>query len=872
MHARFARRLEGCVTVTPNRRYARALEEAYDAWKLARGERAWARPSITPLPGLLLNEAELLLQRVDPNARILSQDLQRAAFLSVAPNQLRAPENWYGALAQAWRITHLYDTCESEYAHLQTSNTALFDEWAASFRALAKEHRFFTEAELARLLAQALRDGIWHPQAPILPWGYSQAMPLAPAEVSLMDLLRRRQLLTEAPSPRIPRTSSTPRSIEFEQPEDELRAIALWARARLEEARSPVAIGVAFPSLRERRQQIERQFLNQLYPEAHPAKDEDRVFDLAGGTPLLSLSVCESAILLLRFLYSGISIWELERLAESPFLKLGVQLPIANKLRRKLPKSITASDFGQATSGAFPPSLGRFAGNRRVPRRCRGLDAWLNEFRQALHAASWPRNETIDSRAYQQATQLTQLAQQLSRCSSLMPKMQVEDALRELVRAASEREHEIQRASATIRILEIQEAAGLRFTHLWVAGMRNASWPPAVNANPYVPRQSQRQANVPNVTPEDRLNRAKFITKQLLAAAPSVIFSHARSEKDELHSPSALLPESVETDPNFFWPSRLRPFADTSHPYMSAARTRCKRIIDPAAPACEAFERQGTADLLKDHANCPFRSFAIHRLGIEERFQPTDLPDAQLLGTSAHRSIEIAYKQLPDQKSIKEKKPSDLREIAIIAARLAVESELPGAPSSLRTSQTKLLSDMLVAWFECDLKRPDYANLDAEQEIEVDIEGMLLRLKLDRVDQDLDSKKWVVTDYKRSPPSPSSLRSQAPLVEPQLIVYAEALRRTSGRRIVSLAFGALGEADDVKYLHCSADARFRVSKAERVKDMQVLRNAGRRVRGLVRSYLKGSANVSPRRDACVHCHLQSLCRIESLNRISHKSD
>ena len=866
MHAGFARRLECCATVTPNRRYARVLEEAYDAWKLSRSKLAWTRPNITTLTGFLLREAEDLLQRVDPEARILSPELQRAAFLSVAPNQLSAPENWYGTVAEAWRIRHLYNTGESEYAHLQTSNTALFDDWAASFERLAQERGFVTEAQLAGLLAEALRDGHWHPPAPVLPWGYSHALPLAPAQVSLMDRLKDRKLLAEAPRPPKAGTVTTPRSIEFEQPEDELRAIALWARARLEQARSPLAIGVAFPSLRERRQQVERQFLNQLYPEAQPGPDEARLFDIAGGTPLMRLSICESAILLLRFLYSGISMWELERLAESPFLNLGLRLPLSNKLRRQLPKLIAASDLDAATSRPLPSWMRRFAHGGRGRRTHRALDAWLGEFRRALDAACWPRREPIDSLAYQQAAQLTQLAQQLSRCASLMPALRAQDALRTLSRAASQREHEVQRASAPIRVLEIQEAAGLRFTHLWVAGMRNASWPPSVNANPYVPRQSQRQANVPDVTPEDRLNRAKFITRQILDAAPSVIFSHARCEKDEQHGPSALLPECIESDPNFFLPSRLRPLAHASHPYTPKTRTACTRIMDRSAPSCEVFERRGTAGLLKDQANCPFRAFAIHRLGIEAPHQPTDLPDARLLGISAHRALEIAYAQLPDQRSIRDKTRSDLQAIAKSAARLAVQSETPRAPASLRSSQTKLLAEMLLAWFQRDLERPDYADLHAEQEIEVEIEGMRLALKLDRFDQDLESKKWVVTDYKTSPPSPSSLRPQAPLLEPQLMIYAQALRETSGRRVVSLAFGALGDASQVKYRHCSADARFRANKGERLKDKKVLASVARRVRGLIHSYLNGSARVSPRRDACAQCHLQSLCRIESLKR------
>ena len=862
MNARFARKLEQCSTVTPNRRYSRALEESYDYWRLGRLERAWARPSITTLSGFLASEAEKTLARVAPETRILSPAMQRAAFLSVAPDQIKSPRNWYAAVAQAWSLTHHYHLRDSEDAHLQTSNTAIFEQWSIAYRALARQEHLLTEAEVAGFLAKALAEGDWVPEKSVMPWGFSKANPLSPAEAAVIESLQKNHLVSTAPQPARAAPSRTPRSLTFEQPEDELRAIALWARARLEQSKEPLAVGIAFPNLTARRQRIERSFLNLLYPDHPPSPDEPRVFDLAGGTPLLRLSACESAILLLRFLYEGISIEDFERLLESPLLQLGVRPGLAEDLRRKLPSSIRAIDFDIASNGALPQHFRRFA---QPTRRRRSLSTWLAEFRKALTLAAWPRADELDSATFQHASELSQLAQQLIQASRFTAHMRVEQALEELIQAAGERHHEVRRASAPIRVLDLEEVVGLRFTHLWVAGMRNADWPPATNANPYVPRQLQRRANVPGVTPEGRLSRAKFITQALSFAAREVIISHARFENDEQHGPSALLPESIETQPTHFIPRRFRSLLGVSHPYAPTTAVRLKSITDNAGPPCDVSERGGTANLIRNHSNCSFRSFAVHRLGIDKPHQPTDLPDMRALGVAAHRALELAYRELPDQASIRNHQHLD--ELARRAARQAVVSELPDAPDSMCRSQQELLTKLVSAWFQCDLERPDYVDVHTEQELELEIEALPFRLKIDRFDRDLETGNWVVTDYKSSPPSPSALRDQAPLHEPQLLLYAEALRHSKRRRVVSLAFGAIGDAQEVGYRHCSADKRFRRQESDRLLDAEVLKRARYRVRSLIRSFLKGQAKVSPRRNACEGCHLHSLCRIESVRRL-----
>ncbi len=858
--------LQGAHTLAPNRRYARVLEESYNDWQIGHRLTAWARPSISTLSRYLLREAEELLLHTAPHRCILTPAMQRAVFLGCAPQSLADAHNWYQEVARAWHLSHHYALHEDQPAHLETSNSLIFHEWANAFRALAEEQHYLTEAELPHLLSEAIEESCWQPDKPLLLWGFSQAHPLTPIEAGLVKQLEMRGIASEWPAPEPVQNTKTPRLVECEQPEDELRTIALWVRERLEAAQAPVSIGIAFPGLGPRRGQVERQLLNTLYPQGEVAPDEPRVFDIAGGLPLTSLSVCQSALLLLNFLYRYVEIDELERLLESPFLRLSPAFSahpdpnpeLIEALRRRLPTRIRAQDVEAASRGILSDAMRRHASARH---KHRSLTAWLSEFQQALDAAEWPHSADMDSLVYQQAAQLGVLFTEIGLTSAHLGRLSASEAVRELERAAGERYHEVQRSGAPVRVLELDELTPLRFTHLWVAGMRHAAWPATSSPNPFLSRQSQRQVGVPDVTPESRLSRARFVTESLGSVAQELVFSYAQLEDDRQQGASALLPKALVTEARHFVAPARQSLLDLSHPYLASRPVRSETYVDDCAARCEPSECHGNSELVRNQSNCPFRAFAVHRLHVGRQETPSEVPDARALGESAHRALEIAYEALPTQASLREH--PDHASLARESAELAVDHVFPDSPEYLKVRQIRSLAALVEAWFACDLERPAYTGMHTEQALEIELEGMQFNLRIDRFDQDEKTGKWIITDYKSTPPAVSSLRKYSALHEPQLSLYAEALRTSAGLEALSLAFGAIGDADSARYLHCSADDRFRKQKSERMRDALVIEQGGEFVRQLIRDFLNGEARVHPRMRACATCHLQSLCRIHS---------
>ncbi len=820
----FAAKIEQSHTVTPNRRIARAIEEAYGNCRLAHGERAWPRPDITTLSAYLLEASKSLFARQALTTRILSSAMQRTLFLSVAPPEIADPENWYGEILRAWKLHHHYRLSHDEAAHLETSNTLVFMQWAARAQALLSTESLVTEAELAGCLLTHLKAGAWQPRKPLITWGFGYAHQPTPAEAELLEQLSRMGRLTRSTTSTRPRVREVPRLVEFDQPEDELRTIALMARQCLERARAPVAIGIAFPRMGTRRAEIERQLSHVIYPEHAPGPDEGSLFDIAGGAPLDTFAVCRHALLFLRFLIGQLPAIEVESLRDSPFLNFRPAARLGARAKRKRP-----------------------------------VAAWLDSFQKALRSASWPNNGRFDSAAFQRAQALGGLAADIASTSCFAPPASAEDVLRELARAAHERYHEVQRIGAPIRVLDIEDASEFRFTHLWVAGMRGAEWPAPSAANPFLPRSLQRSAGVPGVTPDSRLRHARRITERLTHSAPTVVFSYAQFDGDEHHGASALLPDAIRTAPEFFIDKRHHGLADYAYPHMAAEPTTLVASDDHQAPACSKSEREATAALVRDQSNCPFRGFARHRLAITEDSPASELPNAREIGSAVHLALELAYRDLPDQSTLMQH--PDLHALAETASAQSINTIMPMIPARLRRGLIKQVSDIVKAWFREDLKRPAYVNLQTEREVAATLEGMSLRLKIDRIDQDEATGQWIITDYKTSPPVLTRLRANEQLHEPQLLLYAEALRETRGIEVLSLAFGAIGSPDKVAYHHCSSDDRLVTRQSDRDAHGEVLGTGGAEVRSILRGFACGIASVTPRARACDTCHVRPLCRI-----------
>jgi RecB family exonuclease len=247
-------------------------------------------------------------------------------------------------------------------------------------------------------------------------------------------------------------------------------------------------------------------------------------------------------------------------------------------------------------------------------------------------------------------------------------------------------------------------------------------------------------------------------------------------------------------------------------------------------------------------AACPFRAFAVHRLGAQALEDPTFGPDARDRGTLVH----IALRNLGCERS-----PSVEQVQQAVSAALAAKSEEMGIGPQLAVLERERLTMLILRWLELEKTRPaGYRILSQEAQRFVTIGGLDLSVRMDRVDELADGRH-VILDYKTGEPTTKQWESERP-DDPQLLLYAI----THDRPLAAVAFAQI-RSDGMKYEGIARDA----SVLPGVKALpeeewdDYLADRKRVLSDLAAAFRSGDARLDPKKGAtCDRCELSALCR------------
>ena len=214
-------------------------------------------------------------------------------------------------------------------------------------------------------------------------------------------------------------------------------------------------------------------------------------------------------------------------------------------------------------------------------------------------------------------------------------------ALARLGRICAEAVFQPRTPPANIQVLGLYEVVGLRFDHLWVLGLHNDNWPPPARSNPFIPLALQIAGGLPHSGPQRELEVARTVTARLLETAPDTVFSYPGIVDGEDTLPSPLLTaagvEAVADVPAWGGETWQQSVYRHEGPGLDA--------LDPPGPLQGETARGGTS-ILRNQAACPFRAFAVNRLGAEGLESPADGITPKLHGSLVHRVLEVFWREL----------------------------------------------------------------------------------------------------------------------------------------------------------------------------------------------------------------------------------
>jgi ATP-dependent helicase/nuclease subunit B len=858
----------GELLLTANRRLATHLRARLDAGEREAGRAAWRSPDVLPL-GAWVERAWLADW---PEEALLSDHQAETAWEGVVRGRPHGTDLIDLRLlvrraVEAHRLCREWDVPLSPGEPFLSREARVFLDWREGYLSACRAHRWVDRPEALERLVARIADGAVAPPGTVRLAGFDRVPPQL--ERLLAAMRSRGAEVGPWEAPRFP--AARARRVEAADPDDEALMAARWSRALLERG-EPGPIGIVCPHLEEVRVPLSRALRDQLAPGA--VRDlEGAPVNVSLGAPLARTPGAAAALGLLAVGEGPVDTVALCALLRSDALagagdERGARARLAARLSERAGPRLTLGRVRAelaADGGALPglaDLLGRWAGavaRQRGPRR---PSAWARAFATLLADLGWPGADP-GSAMWQAAHKFREVLGSLSALDGVVPSLERHEAVGRLERLARETTYQPEGPETAVQVMGTLEAAGLGFTHLWVMGMADTVWPPPPAPNPFIPFVLQRARDVPGATAEGQLAHARRITDRLLAAAPDVVVSHPRQVEDRQLSPSPLvahLPEAgdgVEAAPDrrYVWA-------------VHRARPSLEAVADPDGPPLGPQERaRGGAALFADQAACPFRAFALRRLDAAPVEEPHAGLDPRERGTLAHRMMAAVWTELGDAAGLAALGEAALSERLAALAREVVErafARRPPAPG-LAALEAERLARMAVDWLAVERERAPFSVALAEEAVEVEVGGVAVDLRVDRVDRLADGGLALI-DYKTGATAPADWFGDRPTA-PQLPLYAIALDRPP----VAVAYARLKRGDmgfdgvwDPDGAALPGRPLAPEKRAGSDGSWPGMLAAWRRVLAdLGEHFRAGHAPVDPKDDdACRHCPLPPLCRID----------
>ncbi|MBX2807060.1 MAG: PD-(D/E)XK nuclease family protein [Cellvibrionaceae bacterium] len=787
------------LVLTANQRLCHKALQAWGQYLSEQGQATAVAPRIFSLRQWLDHCWQQLQGKAYGPSKITlaSREQERVLWEQVTANCGRMqPEILAKQAASALRSLHLWELplhCLDDYICTDRSDTEaasgieLYRDWCQQFTALMDKHRLISREQSYQIIRQAFDEQILASEDGISLLGFDDIPPLI-------------NTLLHKATPQCSKLNNhdfQPASLvqrRYRDTETELTAVAHWAKDILRQQQA-VRIGIIVPNLGQCRQAVELA-LTKVFEGHSLLASTARYslpFNISAGTPLGNTPLIADTLALLNLQKNH---WPLEQLVQllfSPFWgnrrqELAQRAALANHLEAQGKFFINGSElryWAQTLDDQQTSATGLYrylqAFNTKVDKTRRYPSLWVDNFLAALDCLDWPGERRADSIEYQQTQAWYQLLEQFASLDSTLGKISGTQAVNELQAMAKRTPFQAQVTDSPIQVLGILEGVGLHFSHCWVLGLDQYTWPPAPAPNPLLPLQLQRQHQLPHATHERELAYAQSLTAHYRHCATEIVFSSPQTQSDTQlpRQPSQLIADiplvsatAIAGDKNA---------AQTAFDaYLSALfHSRRWTLVDCAQGP--AYTHQAGADhrldggaaVIKAQAANPFDAFAIYRLGARQALPIVPGFSAIEQGTILHQALAEIWRHLQDQATLLATADTQLHDWVQAAVTTQVQllkkRKREHLQDTLCALEINRQTQLLCNWLDYEKQRPPFRVIAVEQERHLRLGNTVIAVRIDRIDQLADGSVLIV-DYKSGDARTSAWKGERP-ADPQLPLY-----------------------------------------------------------------------------------------------------
>ncbi len=884
----------GATVVTVNRRLSQCLRSAYKEFKLSSGKVAWETPPVMPV-GAWVSK---LYEESCSAGPVLTESRSRALWTGIVERGFTADERSVLFAQGVGETSYSAYKLMGEYCltapglgpELYMSEEALaFKGWLRAYNRKLKTIGFTDVTLLKSLVAESIKRGELKLPGSLLFAGFDE---FTPAVKRLFDYLKESGVDVKDVGSDTSGETAPPVIKEYADEVEEVRAAARRVREKLTAGGS---VGVIVTDLNRYHGVIEREFSAELDPlSVLPWKSAAGVFNISLGSPLYDNPLVRSAFSLLSIvtpetetgpvmplLYS-ISTGERCR-GEIARFDVCLKSKKRASLSLKELKDLLEED-GKGSLAEVTSKVGKWVELLKKESSKEYPGCWAGRFASALRLLGWPGAGGADggglrSEEYQVVEAWRSVLVEFSCLDDTLGLLTRSGAVAQLRRLAVETVHQVESQNSPVQVLGLFEAAGQHFEHLLLLGADSSTLPAPQNPNPFIQIEVQKRLNFKDSTPERTLAFARTVLERVLKSGIKVEVSYASTfdGAENLISPllrgvtatPIVLPgkETLNITPGSSLKERL---------YAACVLERFPEEPDMPLSSEETGVLRGGTGIIKEQSACPFRAFAMYRLGARGIDKVTPGFDPADRGTAVHEALKLFWQEVKNSKRLKEAKENG--ELPALTGKAVSRVFAKYAGRNLPASYIELERLRTVAlvseWLALELTRQDFSVIDVECDKEIEVGGLKLRARLDRIDR-LANGAEVIIDYKTGECKKDYWLPGRPK-EPQLLLYdlagsfdvvAFAHLKINKTKFVGVAKEGL-ELPGIK----SFEEDKWTLKIEGVENWNDLKAVWREtLESIAKEFASGVASVTPDSTfdhsghPCTFCCLTTLCRRFELN-------
>lgn len=881
----YAKAAAGAMLLAPNLRSARSLRLGIEAY---RQERSGSGSLSTPLGEQVLHwrgwtstlwQAALLNGSED---RVLLQPLQERLLW----------ESVLDAEGLIYRTEALTDLClsasnrvlqhgaqDAVLLHARSSgedDTVRFARWFREVQQRCERERLLQPAALEGTLGEHLQRRTIRQTEAIVGCSLDA---LAPAQYMLLQSAEAAGVpILRAPESMTPGAEASRVLLRCADDSDEWRALAGFLKQALHREARP-SITVIVPDLSQARESIDRSLREHLWTgQEDPFREERQpLWEFSTARPLAATAIAADALRLLQWTVRELEAGEVSSLLRSPYLAWPVSPEYAaeldtsllrrgNRVRPTWAPRATAFQLAKASKVLGDVLMQRTEDWRRLAGSATSHSAHVERCRRILRDFGWPGERTRTSEEFQAVQRWQAVLDSLSALDVVAARVSWESFLDRLAEVVRSTPFARENTGAPVQFVTPEESTGTTADAVWVAHADESRWSSHAAPHPLLPWTLQVQHAMPGVdAPRDQ---AAF-TEQLhriAGMAPTVTFSYAHVGAAGEQRPCAL----VEQLPAI----QREDAAEAAVLETVAAEGALEEFQDgDLIPlVLDGAPVAGGVSVLKSQAACAFRAFAERRLGAST-LDSHDLGlDARDRGNVLHQALHIFWQQTGNRRALLDLMGNGRLEAAVHHA--VTQALHPHHEANDRWAlhyqsiERERLESLLLRWLQYESKRSDFTVESMEEDIEVTMGSLPLKVRVDRVDRvtAADGTEYrVIIDYKTGELNHKKWEGDRP-DEPQLPLYAATTgAQEDGIPVGAIAFGIVRAGEKLQFQSLPRKSALLGVDDRATPDVlgAELESWKHTLEALAQDFAAGIASVGPKQypSTCKFCDQRLLCRL-----------